>query len=169
MSNQIRDLVHTIKSTDLTPAQIQSAFGEIFLSKDTIENQLETQEIVAQVRMVKMPTYGVHIPNTATITRTTGSSGTFDLVSPTSNKSYKILAISVESSAADPNPVQAGLYDGQSDFVAFFQGEAIPSGVTAIPDCQNVTFDSTIYPAAIIESGTVTDYTFRIAFAEIVQ
>ena len=55
MKPQIRDLVHTIKSSDLTASQIKAGFGEIFLSKDTIDNQLEVQEIVEMSRSVKTP------------------------------------------------------------------------------------------------------------------
>lgn len=166
---EIRDLVHTIKSTDLTPAQIEAGFGEIYLSKDTIPNQLEVQEIVDQFRSVKLPTYGAHIPNTSIITRTAGASGIFSLVTVDENKAYKIQAISVESASANPHEIQIGLFDGQSDFAAFYSGEAVPAGVTAIADIVNMTFDSTIYPAALIADGDVNDFTFRIAFCEIVQ
>jgi hypothetical protein len=165
---QIRDLVHTIKSSDLTSAQIESAFGEIFLSKDTIENQLESQEIVDQFRIVKVPTYGQPIPNSSVIVVKAGESGLVKLFTATDNKTYKILAFSI-TNAGNAATCQIGLQDSSSDFATVFSGTAIATGVTAITDMIGITFDNTVFPAFLITSGDVNDFTFEMAYCEIVQ
>jgi len=165
---QIRDLVHTIKSTDLTPAQIEAGFGPIYLSQDTIPNQLEVQEIVDQFRSVKLPTYGTHIPDTAQIVVTAGAAGLTKMFTTESNKTYKILAFSV-TNAGNVAQVQVGLQDSSSNFACLFQGDVIAAGVTAIRDVHGVTFDSSVFPAFVIESGDVNDFSFELAYCEIVQ
>lgn len=168
MEPQIRDLVHTIKGMDLTPAQIESAFGEIYLSRNTLDNQLDSQEIVQQFRAVKLPTYGTHIPNTAKYEVTAGSSGLIKLVTVEENKTYKILAASVDN-AGNAAPVRFGLQDAQSNFVAIFRNDVNAAGLTAFSDAPGITFDSTMFPAAVIEAGDVNDFNFEIAYCELVQ
>jgi len=166
--NQIRDLVHTVKSSDLTPLQIFNAFGEIFLSADTMDNQLEAQEIVEMMRVVKVPTYGTHIPNTAKYEVTAGTSGLIKLVTVEQNKTYKILAASVDN-AGNAVPVRFGLQDANNNFVAIFRNDVNAAGLTAFTDAPGVTFDSSMFPAAVIEAGDVNDFNFEIAYCEIVQ
>ena len=169
MSNQIRDLVHTIKSTDLTPAQIQSAFGEIFLSKDTIENQLETQEIVEMTRSVKTPYYGKHIPGSAVLEEQQGSTGVVKMVSVPGNRTYKVLACSVDNGGNVAN-VRVGLTDTDATFLAcVFAGDVAATDVTPIPELVGVTFDQESIPAFIATSGTPDDLTFTLAYCEIIQ
>jgi hypothetical protein len=168
MSNQIRDLVHTIKSADLTPNQIENAFGEIFLSRDTIENQLESQEIVSMFQAVKVPTYGHHIPNTATIAVKGGESGLTKVFTAEDNKTYKILALSV-TNAGDAQTFQFGLQDSSSNFAVVFNGTAAATTDTVIDDMIGITFDNSVFPAFLITSGDVNDLAFSMAYCEIVQ
>jgi len=165
---QIRDLVHTIKSADLTPAQIEAAFGEIYLSKDTIENQLESQEIVDQFRIVKVPTYGHHIPGTAVTVVKGGESGLTKLFTATDNKTYKILALSVDN-VGSAQAFQIGLQDSSANFAVCFAGDASASTVTPITDMIGITFDNSVFPAFLITAGDVNNLAFTMAYCEIVQ
>lgn len=165
---QIRDLVHTIKSIDLTPAQIEAGFGEIYLSQDTIENQLESQEIVDMFRIVKVPTYGHHIPNTGLIVVKGGESGLTKLFTADDNKTYKILACSV-TNAGDAQTFQIGLQNSSSDFSVVFSGTATATTDTPIDAMKGITFDNSVFPAFIITSGDVNELSFSMAYCEIVQ
>lgn len=165
---QIRDLVHTIKSKDLTPAQIEQGFGKIYLSKDTMMNQLEVNEIIDMFRSVKLPTYGSHIPDTAQVVVTAGASGLTKMFTTESNKTYKILSWSC-TNAGNTGNVQIGLQDSSSNFSALFVGQVTATAVTAFSNLHGVTFDSSVFPAFVIESGDVNDYQFEMAYCEIVQ
>ena len=169
MSNQIRDLVHTVKSTDLTPTQIGSAFGEIFLSKDTLENQLETQEIVDQFRSVKLPTYGQHIPCKTIVTDVPGAAGLVKLMSAETNTVYKILALSADN-AGNVTGLRVGLTDsGATTLSCVFVGDVAATTVTPIPDMIGITFDIDSVPAILVTSGSPDDITINFAYCEVVQ
>ena len=171
MSNhQIRDLVHTIKSADLTPAQIESAFGEIYLSKDTITNQMESQEIVQQFQSVKCPTYGAHIPNTGKIVQVQGDSGIVKIFTPEDNKSYVLLAASATNVGSGSVNVRLGLANDSGEFVLISAATPTASGGVGGFDTRNVfTFDSSLYPAIEVNTGTAADVEVVMAYAELVQ
>ena len=169
MSKQIRDLVHTIKSTDLTAAQIQSGFGEVFLSRDTLENQLEVQEIVEMARAVKVPFYGRHIPGSTVVTEVTGSAGLVKMLTAESNTAYKILALSVNN-GGNVAGIRVGVTDsGASTLCCVFVGDAAATTVTPLPDFVGMTFDINSIPAFLVTSGTPDDLTFELAYCEVVQ
>ena len=165
---QIRDLVHTIQSSDLTSQQIRAAFGEIFLSRDTLENQLEAQEIVEMMRIVKSPTYSQHIPNSAVIQETPGSVGLTKMFTPEDNKTYRLLGACV-TNAGNVSNVEFGLQDDSSNFVALFKGDAAATATTALTTVRDVTFDSNVFPAFLINTGDENDLSFIIAYCELVQ
>ena len=169
MENQIRDLVHTVKSSDLTATQIKNGFGEIFLSRDTLENQLETQEIVEMTRSVKVPYYGKHIPGSALIEEMPGSAGLVKMTTVPANRTYKILACSVDNAGNVAN-VRVGLTDTSASFLAcVFAGDVAAQDVTPIPELVGVTFDQESIPAFLATSGTPDDLTFTLAYCEIIQ
>ena len=64
MVDEVRNQIHLIKIEDLTPAQIESAAGGVYLSKNELNNQNDTQNIVDSFRSVKVPTLGTLIPQT---------------------------------------------------------------------------------------------------------
>ena len=166
--HQIRDLVHTIKSSDLTPAQIQSAFGEIFLSKDTITNQLEAQEIVEQFQKVKLPTYGCSIPNTSKIVHKVGDSGILPLFTPEANKTYQLICADVENAGGGSATIVFGYTDGGS-FIQI-NTVSLAGGATGSFNLRNAyTFDSSVFPAVLITNGTAADCTINLAYSELVQ
>ena len=169
MSKQIRDLVHTIKSKDLTPAQIEQAFGEIFLSSDTIPNQLEAQEIVSQVQTVKSPFFGAAIPNTAVIHQRAGDTGIVPFFTPDANKTYGLLGADLTNGSGGTMKGVLGMYDG-TNFVYLSEISPAGGGETKAFELQNAfTFDSSVYPAFLILSGTASDAVGQIAVCELVQ
>jgi len=169
MSNQqIRDLVHTIKSTDLTPAQIDQAFGEIYLSKDTINNQLESQEIVEQFQKVKLPTFGQSIPNTTAIATVTADSGLIPILSPTVNKTYILLGVDAINNGGSSISVSFGYSDG-GDFVTLNKITLAGTETGTFNTRNAYTFDSSCYPTILVTSGTASDLTVQMVYAELVQ
>ena len=167
-SHQIRDLVHTIKSSDLTPAQIESAFGEIYLSKDTIQNQMESQEIVQQFQIVKAPTFGCSIPNTTQIVNKQGDGGIVAIYTPTTNKTYQLIAADAENAGTGSVTVIIGYTDGGT-FIRINE-ITIGAGEVGSFTLRNAyTFDSNVYPAMLIPSGTAADVTVNMAYSELVQ
>lgn len=166
--HQIRDLVHTVKSSDLTPAQIESAFGEIYLSKDTIPNQMESQEIVQQFQSVKAPTFGCSIPNTTQIVNKPGENGVVAIYTPTANKTYQLIAADAENAGTGSVTVIIGYTDGGT-FVRINE-ITVGAGDTGIYNLRNAyTFDSNVYPALLVTSGTAADITVNMVFSELIQ
>jgi len=169
MSNQqIRDLVHTIKSKDLTPSQIDQAFGEIYLSKDTIDNQLETQEIVEQFQKVKLPTYGQAIPNTTAIAQVAGDSGLIALLVPAVNKTYGLLGVDATNNGSGNISVSFGYTNG-GDFVTLNKITLATTEVGTFTTRNAYTFDSSCFPAILVTSGTASDLTVQMLYCELVQ
>jgi len=169
MSNtQIRDLVHLIKSEDLTPAQIKDSFGEIYLSKDTISNQLESQEIVDQVRIVKAPFFGQHIPNSAAIVSKVGDSGIMSFFVPSSNKTYEFIAADFTNIGSGSVTVQFGVSDGV-DFIKMDSDTLASNGQAGVEARALRYFDSSVFPAFVVVNGTAGDVVGQLAYAEVVQ
>jgi len=169
MSNhQIRDLVHTIKSADLTPLQISQAFGEIYLSSDTLDNQLETQEIVEQFRSVKVPTLGTSIPNTTTIATCIGDAGIIPFFTPGTNKTYQLIASDVANSGSGSVTVVFGYTNG-GDFVRINSISVASGGFGTFTTRNAYTFDSDVYPAILVTSGTAGDVLANLVYSELVQ
>lgn len=166
---QIRDLVHTIKSKDLTPAQIDQGFGEIFLSKDTMMNQLEVQEIVEMSRSVKTPYYSAQIPNTATIVTKVPDGGLEPVFVPTTNKTYQIMAADVINAGTGAVSIDFGLIDANLNFIKLANVNPSAGGQNAIELRNLVCFDSNVYPGFVTVSGTPGDAVVQMAYAEIVQ
>ena len=168
MYQQIRDLVHTIKSADLTPAQIKAAFGEIYLSKDTINNQLESQEIVTQFQIVKAPTFGASIPNTSKIVSKAGDDGLQQIFPPDANKTYQLIAVDAVNAGAGSITVAFG-YGNGGDFVRI-NTITLGSGDFGSFTTRNAyTFDSSVFPSFLVTSGTSSDLVVNMAYSELVQ
>ena len=165
---QIRDLVHTIQSKDLTPAQIEAAFGSIYLSRDTINNQLETQEIVEQFQKVKLPTYGQAIPNTTAIAQVTADSGLIPILVPTANKTYGLLGVDAINTGAGSVGVSFGYTNG-GDFVTLNKITLASTETGTFTTRNAYTFDSSCYPAILVTSGTASDLTVQMVYSELVQ
>ena len=165
---QIRDLVHTIKSKDLTPGQIESAFGEIYLSKDTITNQMEAQEIVTQFQVVKAPTFGATIPNTTAIAQVTADSGLIAILVPTINKTYVLLGVDAINNGLGSISVSFG-YSNGGDFVTLNQITLATTETGTFNTRNAYTFDSSCYPTILVTNGAAADLTVQMVYAELVQ
>lgn len=170
MSNQIRDLFHTIKTSDLTGSQIQSGFGEIYLSKDTIENQLVSQEIISQVQSTKAPFYGLPIPGSFQIETTAGEPGYFQITANTApNKTYRIEGVSVTNAGLSPITASLELGDG-ANFCFIDTSGSLASGATfSFTLNQTQHFDNSINLYGLVSSGTEVDAVFNVVYVEIIQ
>ena len=169
MENQIRDLVHTVKSVDLEASQIKSGFGEIFLSRDTLENQLESQEIVEMTRVVKTPYYGQSIPGTTQVIETTGSAGLVKMFTASNNVGYQITAFSINN-GGNAATVRVGVTDsGGTILVSVFSGDVAAGSVVAVPEMVGLRFDINSIPAFLVTAGTPDNITFEMAYSETVQ
>lgn len=169
MGNQVRDLFHLVKSEDLTGSQIKQGFGEIFLSKDTIDNQMITQEIVNQVASVKAPFYGSQIPNSAVIVQKSGDGGLEPVFTPGDNKTFQIMAADVLNAGAAPVSVDFGVMDGNGIFVKLANVTPAAGNQNAIELRNLFYFDSSVFPAFQVISGTPSDAIIQVAYAEVVQ
>lgn len=165
---QIRDLVHTVKSTDLTGSQISQAFGEIYLSNDSISNQLESQEIVAQFQVVKVPTLGCSIPNSSKIVSAVGEGGIVPLFTPAANKTYQLIAADCVNGGAGNITVSFGYTNG-GDFVTINSITVGSGSVGSFTTRNAYTFDSSVYPAVLITAGTAADLIVNMVYSELVQ
>jgi len=167
---QIRDLFHTIKTSDLTGSQIQSGFGEIYLSKDTIENQLVSQEIITQVQSTKAPFFGLPIPGSFQIESTAGEPGYFRITTLTSsNKTYRIEGVSVTNAGLSPINVSLEIGDG-ANFCFVDSSGSLASGATySFTLNQTQHFDDSINLYGLVTSGTEADAVFNVVFCEIIQ
>ena len=169
MSNQIRDLFHTVKTTDLTGLQIANGFGEIYLSKDTIENQLVSQEIVAQVQSTKAPFYGSPIPGSFEIVSTTGEPGRFLITNAQTNKTYQVLAVSVDNIGLGSLDVTLWYSDG-SNFVKLSEQTAIAANESKRFVLENGYFiDSNVQLYAEVTTGTEVDALLNVVEAQVIQ
>ena len=167
--NQIRNLLHLIQLTDLTPAQIEAAMGGIFLSENSIVDQNETVSIVKAVQAVKTPTLGALIPNTCVIVTRTADSGILPLFTPVANKSYVLYAADVHNTGVNPGVISIGYTDPTSAlFVTLVSVTAQPTGITAFP-LTPVFFDSGVPIAMSFISGTAADHAVSIVYGEVVQ
>ena len=169
MDKQIRDLFHLTKSEDLTGQQIKQGFGQIFLSKDTIDNQMVTQEIVNQVASVKAPFYGSQIPNSAVIVAKTADGGLEPVFTPSPNKTYRIMAADVLNIGSSSVSVDFGLLDSNLNFVKLANVSPNAGGQNAIELRGLQFFDSDVFPGFIVISGTPSDCVVQVAYAEVVQ
>ena len=166
---QIRDLFHLISSEDLTANQIKLGFGPIKLSQDSINNQLVTQEIVSQVQSVKSPFFGSPLPGSFVIVSTVGDVGIVPVFTPVTNKTYCIEAASCTNIGPSGTiDIEFGYTDGAL-FVLVSKAQ-ISAGITSAFDTRGYkTFESNVFPAFIITSGTAGDAEVNMAYAEVVQ
>lgn len=167
--NQIRDLFHLVKSEDLTGQQIKQGFGEIFLSKDTIDNQMISQEIVNQVSSVKTPFYGSPIPGSFVFATAPGDNGIIPFFTPTANKTYQLIAADVLNLGAGAMTVNFGFTNGAGDFLKVSGATPTPGGQGGFSVRNAFYFDASTFPCFVVETGTANDAIGQIIYAEVVQ
>ena len=169
-SNEVRNQLHTIQVENLTPAQISSAAGGVYLSRNEQSTQLDTQCIVKSFQSVKAPTLGALIPNTCTINSRVGDSGIVPIFTPTDNKSYALYAADATNAGVGSMVVNFGFTNAAADkFVKL--AEASPGSVlTANFLMPGATFfDSSAPLALMIVSGTAAECIVSVMIGEVVQ
>lgn len=169
MGNQIRDLFHLVKSEDLTGSQIKQGFGDIFLSQDTLENQMISQEIVAQAASVKTPFYGSPIPGSFKFDVAPGDAGLIPFLTPEANKTYALLAADVLNNGSGSMTVSFGYTDGFGNFLKVSEATPSAGGQGGFSVRNAFYFDSNVFPCFLVTSGTPEDAVGQIVYAEVVQ
>jgi len=168
--SDVRKQLHTLQVKNLTGAQIESAAGEMYLSLDALVAQHDAQDIVKTFRAVKTPTYGQPIPGSFTIVEKIMDDGVINLLqsSISANKTYSLQGVSASANGGGVH-LSLGYFDGST----FVKCSAITlgDGDTNAFDLQKFGgyFDSSVYPAALVTSGTAANATVEICYAEIVQ
>jgi len=168
MVDEVRNQIHLIKIEDLTPAQIESAAGGVYLSKNELNNQNDTQNIVNSFRSVKVPTLGTLIPQTTAIHSIAGTGGEGTIFVPLANKSYILLAGDCVNGGAAPLTAVLMLHSAGKS-VALETQLVGPSETVPFSQVHGVAFDSTTYPYFKVTTGTAGDATFSVAVGETVQ
>lgn len=169
-NNSVRDQLHLLTLDDLTQQQIKSALGKTYSNQGQAEDHSNAVDLVKAHQAVHAPTYGVAIPNTHTIVEKVGDSGIIPVFTPTTNKTYTLVAASAANLGAGSMTVVFGLTDASGGFVKL--SEVTPSaggGSSFASRDPGITFDSGVYPAFQVTSGTAAQCTVSMAYAELVQ
>lgn len=169
-SNEVRNQLHTIQVENLTPAQIASAAGGVYLSRNEQGTQLDTQCIVKSFQSVKVPTLGAVIPNSCTSVTKVGEGAPTAFFNPTVNKTYILLAADVTASGGTI-AVSFGLINTVTgQFVKLASsGSMADTANNAFDFRHDVYFDSTMVPAILPTSGTPAHAVCGLAYGEVVQ
>ena len=172
----VRDELHTLTLDDVTPAQLKTAVGKVFIGPvSEIATQVDCVSMVDAFRAVHTPTMGQSIPGTATIVAETApDSDVFTVHKPSSNEVYQLNAAQlVNAHAATPATVALVLVNAAGELVTISKVEnGPPSAVTprsAFGTRSRITYDDTVWLGAIVESGSATDQTVSIASIQVVQ
>ncbi len=172
----VRDELHTLTLDDVTPEQLKSAIGKVFIGPvSEINTQDDCNQIVKSYRSVHTPTMGQSIPGTAVIAEETApDSDVFTVHKPAAGEVYQLNAAQlVNAHSSAPSTVALVLVDTSDDVVTISKVEnASPSSVTprnAFSLRVPVTYDDQVFLGAIVESGTATDQTVSIASIKVVQ
>lgn len=169
--SEVRNQLHLIKGEDLTGSQIKSACGEVYLSSNESNNQLDTNAIVEFTRSIKVPYYGIPIPNSATIVQADGSGGgIIPLFTPASNVTYQWMCADVTNAGAGSISVDFGVTDGAGAFIKMANiSPSAGGGQNAIEPRNLFYFDSNVYPAFRVVSGTASDALVTMAYSTVIQ
>jgi hypothetical protein len=168
-SNEVRNQLHTLQVENLTPAQIESAAGGVYLSRNEDSTLLDTQSIVKSFQAVKLPTLGALIPNTCVIVSRTADSGILPLFTPIVNKSYVLYAADVLNSGGVPGEINLGYTNAANDKFVTIKAIGANPGATTAFEITPVFFDSGAPIGIRMTSGTASDHTVSILYGEVVQ
>ena len=185
MMTEIREPLITTTITNLTPATFASSVGRVYLSTPMIPNQEDAVKIIDAWQSVHVPTLGslipqttaIHsiagtalIPTTSAIHSKVGEAGIVTIFTPTANKSYALYTADITNAGGAPLSVQFGVTDGTGKFVMMgVQADVAPTTVIGVTWYAQVFFDSSVYPAFKVISGTVGDVSVQISVGEVVQ
>ena len=168
MMSEIREPLITTTITDLTAQTLASSVGRVYLSKPMMANQEDAVRIRDAWQSVHLPTAGCSIPNTTRIVTKAGDGGPQTILVPTVNKTYAILAVDLVNNGANPMTVSLGYYDGTT-FVTLNVITVAGTATGSFTTRNAYTFDSSVYPAFIVTSGTAGDAAVSMAYSELVQ
>jgi hypothetical protein len=176
MTTRIRDMVQTTTISDLTPIEISSVSGPIYLNKAEIRNQVETIEIVKAFQAVHTPTFGAPIVGTFDISTSSGAilDTEVNLVNPSANQTYKLLAASMLNIAPTGSAESGDLYlsDGLGSVVKLATVSSLAAAGEETFDLSKVDpiyFTKDIHLSGVPTAGNPVFCTFKVAFCKVVQ
>ncbi len=166
----VREQLNTLTLDDLTQIQIKSALGKTFSNQEQAADHENAVDLVKAHQAVHAPTYGVAIPNTHTIVEKVGDSGIIKVFTPTTNKTYSLVAASAANLGAGSMTVVFGLTDNSGGFVKLSEVTPSAGGGSSFASRESgITFDSDVFPAFQVTSGTAAQCTVSMVYAELVQ
>ena len=165
----VREQVNTLTLDDLTAIQIKSALGKTFSNQEQAPDHANAVDLVKAHQAVHVPTYGVAIPGTHTIVTKPGDSGIIPMFIPSSNKTYVMVGASVANGGVGSATVEMGLTDGAGSFVKVANSSPAAGATEYIGRAPTITFDSDVYPAFRVTSGTAATCTVSMVYAQLVQ
>jgi len=170
----IRDNLHTITTEDLTATQINKVSGGVYLSRDAQQAQDEIVDIVSTVRSVKVPFYGTPIPGTFAIAATTAAvtDEPVDIVSPTGNQTYQLLAISAQNlNAAAVATGDIYLTDGSNSVKLAQSGSiaALSKNTFDLTKMAAIYFTKEVYISGVSVTGIANLLQFNLVYCKVVQ
>jgi len=128
-------------------------------------------EIVQHWQKIHAPAYGAPIPNTSVVSVVTGDSGILPVggVIPGANKTYLCTGADMLNNGTGTLSASLGLSDGVN-FVTLAKISSLGAGGQGAFDMPaNVYFDSSVYLAFLITSGTAAEAGLQAAYTEVVQ
>lgn len=177
MTNQgsdIRNELHTLTVGNIKPTQIETAGDKLYFSLDSMDSQLDIQEIVDTYRAVHCPTYGQVIPYSITIANKNATNTDEQTITTAllDGKMYELIAVDFQNEGAGTAVCDFGLSDGGTyvrvgktgTIPATGRGELSTSGLGSV-----VYFNSFAYPVFYVTSGTPGDITCNMVYAQVVQ
>lgn len=166
----MRQQLNTLTLGNLTPQNIKAALEGSYANDEQKPNQADAVTLTDAYKVVHAPTYGVAIPNTHTIVEKVGDSGIIPVFTPTTNKTYILVGASAQNLGAGSMTVVFGLTDASGGFVKLSEVSPSAGGDSDYAArAPGITFDSGVYPAFQVTSGTAAQCTVSLCYAELVQ
>ena len=167
--SEIREPLITTTITDLTPQTLASSVGRVYLSKPMMANQEDAVKIRDTWQSVHLPTSGALIPGSCTALAIPGTAGIVTLFVPSPNKSYALYAADF-TAAGGTVAGDFGLVATTGEFIKLAAVGSVTLGNTSAFDFRHaVFFDSGVYPAFRVTSGTANHAICGIVYGEVVQ
>ena len=169
MMSEIREPLITTTITNLTPQTLASSVGRVYLSKPMMANQEDAVKIRDTWQSVHLPTSGALIPGSCVALAIPGQPGITALFTPEPNKSYALYAADF-TAAGGTVAGDFGLLAVSGEFVKLANSGSQSLGNTGAFDFRHeVYFDSGVYPAFRVTSGTDNHAICGIVYGEVVQ
>ena len=172
-TSEVREPLNTVTNDALTPSTIQATAGGVYFNQGQLYNQDDAVKIVNTYRAVHAPNYGQPIQGTFIIAQAPGDTtgDTVNLVTPTTNKVYRVLAINIQNI----NVAGTATADIILENTAGQSVKVVSSGTIAADTTITVDFPSDLYftkelfIGGLPTAGTANQINFKVAYCEVIQ